>query len=199
MNIKDLKFSLTFGKIFNGAVIAALAILFFVPAAKGKLIEGLMKAGLFQPHIPAVRSTVVKIEVPDITFERSNGQLVHLAALKGKVVFINFWATWCPPCIAELPSINALYLKSQADSNLVFLTVDADNDFSKSVRFMQRHHLSVPLVKANTAVPENMLGGSIPTTVIIDKSGAMVFSHEGAADYSNPQVVAFLKKLSRDN
>ena len=115
----------------------------------------------------------------------------------GQPWLINFWATWCPPCIAEMPSVNELYEKLQHNKNIVFIMVDADHDFSKSVPFMNKHQFTLPLYEANSVIPENLLGGSIPTTVIFDKNGQLVFHHEGAGDYRSVNVADYLLKLSR--
>ena len=153
-----------------------------------------MDVGFFQPEIPgAIKQSMA---VAEITFINGKGKQVSLSSLKGKVVFINFWATWCPPCIAELPSINALHKQLSADTSLVFLVIDADGDFNKSLPFLARHHYDLPLYKTTSTVPETVMGNTIPTTVIINKSGQLVFRHEGAADYTNKKFIAYLETLS---
>jgi thiol-disulfide isomerase/thioredoxin len=92
-------------------------VLLFVPSAK-LCYCGLMKTGLFQPEVSS--STSKPIQVKDIGFRDAKGKTVTLSALKGKVVFINFWATWCPPCMAEMPSINTLYQKLGTIKTLYF-------------------------------------------------------------------------------
>src|SRR5690606_3035773 len=64
----------------------------------------------------------------DVAFKDKDGKTVSLKSLKGKVVFINFWATWCPPCIHEMPSINELKKTFKGNDNIVFLMVDVDNN-----------------------------------------------------------------------
>ena len=98
-------------------VLLLLVTLIFSADAKGLLIEGLMKIGLFQPDIPKVAA---ESNVPasnktsltqDVEFIDSKGNTISLFYQNGKVVFINFWATWCPPCIAEMPTIDQLHEK----------------------------------------------------------------------------------------
>jgi thiol-disulfide isomerase/thioredoxin len=189
--IKRLKLSY----LLNGIFVLVILVIVFNPAAKALLIRGLMKVGLFQPDVTQNLKTGSR-ELPAITLENSNGKMINLTDLKGKVIFINFWTTWCPPCIAEMPSIDDLHGKLKANKNIVFLMVDADHDFSKSKPFMKKYHFDLPLYQANTAVPENLLGSSIPTTVIFDKSGEMIFHHEGAGDYSNAKIIAYLTHLA---
>lgn len=78
----------------------------------------------------------------------------------------------------------------------MFITVDVDNKPERSMRFMNKHKLSLDVYTAMSTTPENILGGSIPTTIILDKSGQIVFSHAGGADYSNPAVLPYFEKLT---
>lgn len=197
MNLQSIRKKLTVANMLNGVFIVLLLIVFFNPSAKALLIRGLMQVGLFQPDISQPIATTGNTSLPNITFQNINGQILNLSDQKGKVIFMNFWATWCPPCIAEMPSVNELYEKLQHNKNIVFIIVDADHDFSKSVPFMNKHQFTLPLFEANSEIPGNLLGGSIPTTIIFDKNGQLVFRHEGAGDYSSAKVADYLLKLSR--
>lgn len=157
-----------------------------------------MKVGLFQPDLSRKVNDNEKIAVlPDVVFQRSDGQKLHLAELKGKVLFINFWATWCPPCIAEMPSISGLYEKLKNNKNVLFIMVDADHNFQKSIPFMTKHHFGMPLYAVISNVPDTLVSNNIPTTTIIDKTGKIVFHQEGSADYSNPKILAYLNSISK--
>ena len=94
----------------NIVILLVFAALIFSPQAKGLVIQGLMQIGFFQPSVPEENTMVSNSNVTNspILFTSESGTLLDLHSLKGKVVFINFWATWCPPCIAEMPSINQL-------------------------------------------------------------------------------------------
>jgi thiol-disulfide isomerase/thioredoxin len=183
--------------ITNGLFIVALVVLIFNPSAKAFMIEGLMKVGLFQPDLNAPAPKANIATMPDVALQSTDGKTLHLADLKGKVVFINFWATWCPPCIAEMPSINTLYEKLKDNPNIVFVMVDADHNFSKSVPFMRKHKFGMPLYQLAGPVPESLVSNSIPTTTIIDKAGRTTFHHEGGADYSNPKIFTYLTGLAK--
>lgn len=181
--------------LVNGVVFIAFVILMVNPSAKAMLIRGLMKVGLFQPRLSYPDTKKNSAVLPDVIFESADGRIVHLANLKGKVIFLNFWATWCPPCIAEMPSINSLYEKLKTNKNIVFIIADADRNFQKSKPFMARHHFTMPLYQAASTIPESFLSHSIPTTTIIDRQGKVVFHQEGSADYSNPRVLQYLKSI----
>jgi thiol-disulfide isomerase/thioredoxin len=187
MNWKRL-FSLS--NITTGAMTLFLLLMMVNPSVKGAVIQGLMKVGLFQPDIPAADMMESNV-TPDMTFADGEGKTFTLSSLRGKVVFLNFWATWCPPCRAEMPSINALYKKYKNDKNVVFLTVDTDGDYKKAKRFMGKHAYELPVYVADSRIPGELLGKSIPTTVIISKNGQIAFRQEGAADYGNDKFIEY--------
>lgn len=197
MSISSIRKKLTVANMLNGVFIVLVLIVFFSPSAKALLIRGLMQVGLFQPDISQPVKTTGNTSLPNITFQNTDGEILNLSDQKGKVIFMNFWATWCPPCIAEMPSVNELYEKLKNNKNIIFIMVDADHDFSKSVPFMNKHQFTLPLYEANSEIPGNLLSGSIPTTMIFDKNGQLVFRHEGAGDYSSIKVTDYLLKLAR--
>lgn len=178
-------------------VIAVFVIaMFFSPDLKGMVIQGLMRIGFFQPDV--AKTTVAKAsqsDIKDALFKDLRGKLVRLSDLKGKVVFLNFWASWCPPCIAEMPSIDKLYAKYKSDKQVVFLTVDVDGKIESSMEFMQNRKFKLPVYVPAGATPVEYFSGTIPTTLILDKTGSIVFKHTGAADYSDTDISDFIDKL----
>ena len=132
---------------------------------------------------------------PSVVFKDGSGRTIDISKQKGKVLFINFWATWCPPCIQEMPSINTLK-KQLNEKDILFLMVDVDDNYKKSSKFMEKNKYDLPVYTAVSSVPQQFLSGSIPTTVIIDKEGKVVGRHEGGADYMNPEIVKFFKDLT---
>ncbi len=134
-----------------------------------------------------------------ISFKDKDGKTVMLSSLKGKVVFLNFWALWCPPCIEEIPSIHKLKQTFKGNQDIVFLMVDVDNKIDKSLSYMKRNNFDLDVFVPNSDIPANYLGNAIPTTVILDKSGDMIEHLEGGRDYSRPEMVKLLKKLIDSN
>ncbi len=179
---------------FNGLIIGIIALLLFVPATKVWLLEGLMDIGLFRAD--AQRETPAKDSmVPPLYFTGTDNRTISTNDLKGKVVFINFWAAWCPPCRAEMPSINALYLQMKDDPRFVFIEADADGNLQSSLQFMQDNHYSLPVYKAAGAIPANIFSGALPTTVIIDAGGQMANHNEGVENYNTQQMLSYMKSL----
>jgi thiol-disulfide isomerase/thioredoxin len=185
---------LTASNVLNGVFAIAIIIFLISAPTKALLIKGLMKIGFFQPDITSAKAAQ---PAPDLNFVNEKGQSLSLSSLKCKVVVINFWATWCPPCIAEMPSVNQLYIQLKPGTDIVIVPVDADNNFSKSVPFMAKNKYVLPVYNTASQIPDGLFAGALPTTVIIDKSGEIVFRHEGAADYTNKEFIKYLTDLSK--
>ncbi|WP_147677944.1 TlpA family protein disulfide reductase [Algibacter pacificus] len=122
----------------------------------------------------------------------SKGQRFNFKEAKGKVVFINFWATWCPPCIAEMPSIDHLY-KDYSD-RVVFLLVS--NEEAKAItNFQSKNDYSFKFHQQLTQAPKVLQTSSIPQTYIIDKKGHIVMDKTGAANWNSDSVRNLLDDL----
>ncbi len=152
--------------------------------------------GLFQPDVSDAGNDKLTVAEAYANFELADGRVVSLKDLRGKVVFINFWATWCPPCIAEMPSIQKLYDRFSADTSVVFLMVDMDKNFGRSGRFFEKHSYNLPLAIPATTVPALLFEGSLPTTVVINKTGHVVFKETGASDYGSERFMKFIQQLA---
>lgn len=181
--------------ITNALIIAVFLLIIFVPDAKAYLMKGLMEIGLYSPKVE--KTEVVAMDLSGIRFTNLKGEATDLNDLKGKVIFLNFWATWCPPCRAEMPSINKLYNQFKNDKNVVFLFVDADSDLPKSIKFMKDRKYEMPVYKSASEVPQQIFSGSLPTTVIFDKQGRLSFKHEGIANYADKKFIEFINELKK--
>lgn len=174
-------------------------VLVFVPPAKAMVLEGLMKIGFFRPSITTNTQLATINNLSDIRFKDASGTRVDLGSLEGKVIFLNFWATWCPPCLAEMPAINKLHQQFKNDAEVVFILVDADGDLSKSTKFMERKKYSLPVYQVDSEIPEVLFKGSLPTTVVFDKLGRIAYNESGAANYGDTKFIAFINKLKKIN
>jgi thiol-disulfide isomerase/thioredoxin len=191
----------TFSNIGMAVAILFVLTIIFKPGAKGWVIQKLMEVGLIQPpaipkdSVPETNTAVAAPGGEQVTFADGKGKSISLAELKGKVIFINFWATWCPPCIAEMPSIQDLYTKYKDNEQVVFIMVDVDGKYKQASDFMKKKGYTLPVYLPESEVPKEYFAGSMPTTVILDKSGKLAFHHLGAADYSDPEITGFIDKL----
>ncbi len=175
-------------------LISFLIIIVFVPDAKSLLLQQLVSVGLFKAEIK--KNGVNNLpQTASFSFTNSAGITVTTAGLKGKVVFINFWASWCPPCRAEMPSLDELYKKLQNDDRFVFLFINEDEDKSKAIKYLEKNHFTIPLYSRLGDVPNEIFSGTLPTTVVIDKDGKVVLKHEGLAGYNTDAFIRQLKDL----
>ena len=183
--------------ISNILFVLIVGIMFFSADARTLLIKGLMSTGLYNADAPSSALALNKSIPDDLAFRSQDGDLIKLSENKGKIYFINFWATWCPPCRAEMPSINSLYSKIKNKEKINFIMVDVDNKIASSVKYMKRNSFELHVYSAESAIPEHIFSGSLPTTVIVGPKGDIVFQHSGMANYDNVEMLNFLNALSR--
>ena len=135
-------------------------------------------------------------KAPDFRLEDLSGKKVELKHFKGKVIFLNFWATWCGPCKEEMPSMEALYEKFK-ERSFAFLAISVDYEEKKKVKeFIDKHHYTFPVLidpKGLTLDLYKVKG--IPTTILIDKKGRMVGKAIGPVDWKHPEIVNILNQL----
>jgi peroxiredoxin len=123
---------------------------------------------------------------PDWQLRDINGRPVNLAEFKGKLVILNFWATWCPPCRQEIPGFVALQRKYQ-DKGLVIIGVSLDQQGPRVVKpFIARFGVNYPVVMGNEQIVSDYGGiEAVPTTFIIDRQGKVATIHKGFTDSAN--------------
>jgi peroxiredoxin len=131
---------------------------------------------------------------PDFTVQDSDRK-VTLSDLRGKVVILNFWATWCPPCIEELPSLIQLNQKIK-DKGIVLLGVSIDVDADAYHKFLQDRKIEFLTVRDGDQKSSNLYGTfKYPETYIIDRNGIVRRKFIGAVDWTSPEIMDFLTKL----
>lgn len=129
---------------------------------------------------------------PDFTVSDGT-RTVHLADYRGKVVLVNFWATWCQPCIVELPSLLQLH---RDQPNLVILAVSIDEDPDAYATFVARRHIDLITVRDPSQSAAKLFHTDMwPETYLIDRNGVIRSKYVGAQDWSDPELRAFLTTL----
>jgi len=119
------------------------------------------------------------------------GKEVDLTTFKGKTIFVNFWATWCRPCIQEMPSIYALQ-KQLASKNIEFFFA-SDEEVDKIQKFTESRKMTLNFVRIEN--PESLGIQALPTTFIFDGEGNMVFSEVGFRKWDDPATIEMVTKL----
>lgn len=123
---------------------------------------------------------------PLFTLEDIDGQNISLADYKGKIVFVNFWATWCAPCRAEIPDFVKLIDKYGDDGfDILGVSVDNPNDYKKIPAFMDQYKMNYPVLLDKVGQVNHLYGGiqSIPTTFVLDREGKALGRIVGARSY----------------
>lgn len=116
---------------------------------------------------------------PDFTLKRFNGENLRLEEYRGKVVFINFWASWCGPCRQEMPILDQIRQR-YAPLGLVVLGVNVDSNFRKAKDIADETHVKFPLLRdSHQHVSEAYQVAGMPFTVIVDRDGVVRYVHRG--------------------
>ena len=119
---------------------------------------------------------------PSFVMQNSNGDTVNLQSLKGKKVFVNLWASWCPPCRAEMPSIEKLYA-SINKNKVAFVMLSYDKNPNAALKFMRSNKLSLPIFFPTEQPPAIFNTDGIPATFIFNEKGELIKQNTGAEDY----------------
>lgn len=122
----------------------------------------------------------------------TEGETIDLADTKGRVILINVWATWCPPCVAEMPSFQRLY--DLYGDQVAFYFVSTEN-IDKLSRFKAKYEYSMPVYQMSQSPPEVLTTYSFPTTYLIDKHGNIVIEKKGAAKWDSESVKDLIDRL----
>jgi len=121
-----------------------------------------------------------------------NTKSINLKQLDNKVVFISFWATWCAPCVAEMPSMKKLYAAYKGKVDFVFVT---DENWKTVAKFYTKKGYDFPTYNQVTKSPIELESSSIPATFILDKSKKIVVEKIGPADWNSTTTKEILDKL----
>ncbi len=182
-------------KIWDILLIGLLLFVAFNKHAKSYVIRGMMSIGLFRPDVPDT-SAPTSATVAAFSFKDETGGLVSTDELKGKVVFVNFWASWCPPCLAEMPSLQRLYDRFKSDSNFVFLFINEDNNRDAGVDYLRTNNYTIPFLQSSGPVPDEVYSGTLPTTAVIGASGQLLMQHEGAGNFETNKFINWFGGLA---
>ncbi len=185
-----------FSKI-SDFIFLALLIAMFIPQSRmaiGAFVNGI-KAKIIQPAVVS-NENAEKLSETDfnVKMTATSGESIKLSDFKGKVIFLNIWATWCPPCVGEMPGIQKLYDKFKDKNDIKFIMLSAE-DFGKIKPFIETKGYSFPVYSMETQLPELLSTSGIPATFLISKDGKIVLKEVGAANWGGDKMTNIIKEL----
>lgn len=134
----------------------------------------------------------IKIANTNWQLQSDNGTTLNFESIQGEVTLINFWATWCPPCIAEMPSLQEIYNDYVDKVKFIFVTND---DFEIVNNFKSKRNYTFEVYNSITEIPQELVAKSIPRTFIINKNNEIVIDESGAVDWNSDNVRSQLDQL----
>jgi thiol-disulfide isomerase/thioredoxin len=170
------------------------------------LQRGLLATGLWRAALPVapqggraalpVQFASVHADYPcPLPLYTLDGHPANLRQFRGKTVLVNLWASWCPPCLAEMPGLQALYQKTDT-AKVAFVLISLDENPNKARALLKRKGYTMPVFFPAAPLPAPFDSPSIPSTVILTPAGRLADRHDGMADYDTPRFRAALEKLA---
>ncbi len=185
-----------------GAKISDIVFVLFIAAMltpSGRMAIGgfvnRIKAMIIAPSVNSEKNTV-QLSESNYNWELKSidGNNVNFSDYKGKVIFLNFWATWCPPCVGEMPEIQKLYNLYKNNKNIQFLIV-TNETVSKAQEFIRKREYNFPVFSSVSTTPSVFKSNVIPVTFIISKEGKILVNETGATNWSGKTTVELIEKL----
>ena len=171
----------------NILFVIAIGLLLYPPTR-----EWGMRQIAFSPTVKSSDNTEV-VSTYNWELKGLNTTNANFSELKNEIIFVNFWATWCPPCRAELPMIQKLYDDYKGKVKFIFIT---NEDWTTVAKFFKDKGYDLPVYNSLSAPPNNFTKtNSIPATYLIDKKGNILISETGAADWNSTKVRKLLDDL----
>ena len=172
-----------------------LLVLLIIPGPRKVIATGVNKAFL-QVKTPGLIDEADREIISDLeygwTLAWDRNEPFYFSHTRDEVVFLNFWATWCPPCVAELPEIQELYEK-WGDKVLFMLVTNEDPEVVKA--FMEKHGYVMPVFYSGIGLPQTLEHGSLPTTFIISRDGEIASKKKGAAKWNSRATEKIFEEL----
>ena len=139
--------------------------------------------------------TLLSDDVLNIDLKGINTSSTNLKNLRGKVLFLNFWGTWCPPCRTEWPTIQKLY--ELRDDKLEFVLIAMQDQEEDVKKFLKENNYTVPVYIAESPLDPKVLPVAFPTTYLIGKDGRILKKEDSSMDWSKDSVLEFIDNVTK--
>ena len=179
--------------IISDFVFIILVVLLIIPGTRKDVASFFIRLTSFAPsELSTGEQYTIRPETKTWSFTSLSGKEVVFDEFLDKPVFLNIWATWCPPCIAELPGIKKLYNEYKGKVNFILLSDEPDSTINKFI--IARKYRGLPFYRYNS-IPQDFSTRSIPASYIITRYGKVVLKKKGAASWDSGKVKALLDEL----
>lgn len=159
------------------------------------LISGMLLLATNAPSFAFSADSLIGSRAPEFAQRDINGRYVSITSLRGKVIVLNFWATWCPPCKKEIPGLDRLY-GDYRSQGLEVVAVSTDSSERGIKEFLKETPLSYRILRDGDGKISRLYGVySLPTTFIVDRSGIVIKHFIGEQDWDSPQTRATIESL----
>jgi thiol-disulfide isomerase/thioredoxin len=183
--------------LLAGLLIAGLQVTGLISAVSFATQWTLLQTGLRDADDEEVEDDATSFDF-GFTIKDLEGNRIPFEQFKGKVIFLNMWATWCGPCRAEMPGIQKLYDKIDKDKIVfVMLSIDRDSDIKKVAAYMTDKAFTFEAYLPSGYLPDQLQVPSIPTTFIISPEGQIVKKEVGSMRYDTSKFQKFLEDLAQ--
>jgi peroxiredoxin len=136
-------------------------------------------------------------DAPDFNLEDQNGKFLKMSDFKGKVVIVNFWATWCPPCRKEMPSMQRAW-EILKDEDIMMLAINVGEDSDQIFAFTAEYPVEFPLIMdTDSSVVRQWKVRGLPTTFIVSPAGKIVYQAIGDRDWDSAKILQQIRKLKK--
>lgn len=172
-------------------IVGGLYLTGYHTAVFGKLQQAVLWTGIFQPDTENSNITPASAR-GELLLEHKSGKQLKLSELEGKTVFINVWATWCPPCRAEMPGIQKLY-KRVDRSKVSFVMLSVDDGWEPVREYVNDEEYDFPVYRPRSPLPKALQSSVVPTTYVLDSDGNIVMKKKGMAKYNTTEFKDYLE------
>jgi len=167
------------------------ALFFWMQGSERKFTRSWASPSIFHTYVGQMRA-------PDFSLEDLQGKMVNLRDHRGQVVLLNFWATWCPNCRQERPSLNALYNQYRSQDFVLF-RIDSKESRETVLKFLEQEPSEVPILLDKKGKVERLFGvWAHPTTYLIDRQGIVRYRSVGAVDWTTQEVKEIMERVLKE-
>jgi len=180
-----------FKKNWSNILFAIVVVLLLIPQTSMPIKVFVSRLFVFSPSELNETESVVLQEY-NWNLSDQSGRKVNFSHSKGKVTLVNFWATWCPPCVAEMPSLQKLYDTYGSKVDFYFVSSETPEKIQK---FLQKRGYTFPFYIESHMPPKELQTRSLPTTYLISKEGRIIIHETGAANWNSEKVYIIVDAL----